>query len=69
MIPLASSNLAGCDFDPEKQELMITFRSGLTYVYEGVARTIYDDLRTSPSPGRYFQTNIKGAFPFRRREG
>jgi hypothetical protein len=66
VIPLASSNLAGCAFDPEKQELTITFRSGSTYVYEDVARTIYDDLRTSPSPGRYFQSNIKGVFPFRR---
>ena len=66
MIPLASSNLAGCDYDSDAQELTITFRSGSTYVYEGVARTIYDDLRTSPSPGRYFQSNIKGVFPFRR---
>jgi hypothetical protein len=63
MTPLQSSNLSGCDYDPATRTLTIAFNSGSTYAYAGVSEDVYDGLRTSPSPGSYFQRQIKDRYP------
>lgn len=59
-----SSNLASAAYDPEIQQLQITFQSGRTYLYNGVPSGIVDRLSLSPSPGRTFDQIIKDAFPY-----
>jgi hypothetical protein len=59
MRPVSSSNLAGAEYDDETRTLRIAFRSGSTYAYQGVDRTVFEDLIASPSPGAYFARRIK----------
>jgi len=62
MIPLASSNLAGYEYDEASQVLTIRFQSGRTYRYGSVPSSVADGLGTADSPGRYFNSEIKNSF-------
>jgi len=62
MTPLSSSNLAGCDYDAERQILIILFRSGRTYRYADVPQQIADGLTSASSPGQYFNSAVKGVY-------
>ncbi len=59
---LQSSALTGASYDDERQQLTISFVGGRTYVFEGVEQQIYDELRDDPSPGNYYNTQIKGKY-------
>ena len=59
---LASSNLAAYDYDPADRILTIMFQSGRSYRYKDVPQEIAEGLETAPSPGRYFNSEIKGIF-------
>ena len=59
---LASSNLAGYDYDPEKRVLTILFTSGREYSYRDVPENIADELGTASSPGKYFNSAIKDSY-------
>lgn len=60
--PLASSNLAACRYDAETRVLQIRFRSGRSYDYKDVDQSTVDGLTSAPSPGQYFNSNIKNHF-------
>lgn len=62
MTPLRSSNLAGYEYDPDRQELKIQFHSGRTYTYGSVPETIAEGLGSADSPGRYFHNHIKDVY-------
>jgi hypothetical protein len=62
MIPLASSNLAAYDYDPESRVLTIQFTSGRSYRYKDVPADVADGLGSADSPRRYFNASIKGTF-------
>ena len=49
-------------FDDDAQELRVSFRSGLKYIYEGVPRAIYDALGRAASAGRFFNQHVKGRY-------
>jgi hypothetical protein len=59
MTELNSSNIAAVEKDGE--DLLVTFRSGGMYRYQGAAHH-YDDLVRADSPGRYLHANIKGRY-------
>jgi hypothetical protein len=63
MTEVNSSNIAAVEIDGE--DLIVTFRSGGTYRYEGAAHH-HDDLVNAESPGRYLHANIKGKHELRR---
>jgi hypothetical protein len=63
MTELNSSNIAAVEKDGE--DLIVTFRKGGTYRYQGAAHH-YDDLVQADSPGRYLQANIKGRYEHER---
>ena len=65
-ITLNSSLLAACAYDPDKQLLRIRFRNGGLYVYQQVPMAIIRALLQATSHGQYFNTAIRGKFPFRR---
>ena len=50
-------------FDDDRETLLVSFRSGLRYVYEGVPRAIYDGLHMAASAGRFFNDHVKGRYP------
>lgn len=57
-----SSNLAAGSFDDETSELVLTFRSGADYSYEGVPQAVWAGLKAAPSAGKYFIDNIKDVY-------
>lgn len=62
---LTSSMINRIVFDDEAGTLLISFRSGLRYIYAGVPRAIYDALGKAASAGRYFNEHIKGKYACR----
>jgi lysyl-tRNA synthetase class 2 len=60
--PLASSNLAGYDYQEDTRLLKITFQSGRTYIFNDVPQDVVDGLAQASSPGQYFNANIKNTY-------
>lgn len=52
-------------FDEEAGTLLVSFRSGLRYIYAGVPRAVYDALGRAASAGRFFNDEVKGKFACR----
>lgn len=61
-IPVASSMISSVGYDPETQELEVTFNQGRSYTYEGVPQAEYDNLVSAQSVGKYFAANIKNVY-------
>lgn len=57
-----SSNIARLNYDDEKGLLMIEFRSGKMYRYHNVPYDVWNKLIDAPSPGKAFNSEIKGKF-------
>ena len=66
MIPVDSSNLSSVGYNDETYELYIRFNSGGLYVYEMVPPNVYHELMDAPSHGKYFASNIKKVYRYRR---
>jgi hypothetical protein len=62
MIPVASSNIAGYDYDPVNRILRIQFTSGRTYSYKDVPENLVDEFSTADSKGRFLNENIKNNY-------
>jgi len=61
-IPVTSSNLSEVMYDPDSRTLSIRFHSGAEYSYADVPPEAAQELIRAPSPGRYFNSAIKGAY-------
>lgn len=66
MIQVQSSNVEAIGYDAGHSELYVRFTSGDTYVYLNVDRSLYDDLLSAPSVGRYLNINVKSSHGYRR---
>jgi hypothetical protein len=62
---LRSSLIKRVVFDEEAGTLLVSFRSGLRYIYEGVPRAVYDALGRATSAGRFFNAEVKGRYTCR----
>lgn len=60
-----SSMIRRVVFDEEAGTLLVSFRSGLRYIYEGVPQAVYDALGKAASAGRFFNEEVKGKFACR----
>jgi hypothetical protein len=60
-----SSMIRRIVFDDEAGTLLVSFRSGLRYIYEGVPRAIYDAFGKAASAGRFFNDEVKGRYACR----
>jgi hypothetical protein len=65
---VASSELHSVGYDDANHLLEVQFRTGGVYHYFGVPREAYNALITAVSMGRYFNTQIKPAYPCERVE-
>lgn len=54
------ANVTNHSYDPDNQELTVTFHSGARYIYHGVSKEIADGLRDAPSKGSYLHAHIIG---------
>ncbi|MEP7016347.1 MAG: KTSC domain-containing protein [Verrucomicrobiota bacterium] len=61
--PVASGAIASVGYSKRLQILEIEFLNGAIYRYNGVPRSIYHKLMSSPSKAHYFHEHIKGNFP------
>ena len=61
-----SSNLASATYDPDVEDLTITFQSGDSYIYRNVPPSVYRGLQSAPSAGSYLHRQIKGRFQYER---
>jgi hypothetical protein len=62
MIPVKSSNIEAIGYDHENNDLHIKFIGGKTYIYEKVVLSVYDELMTAESVGKYFSAYIKNKY-------
>lgn len=58
-----SSNVHELEFDDATNELVVTFKGGALYRYEGVPKRVFDELIASESIGRYLAAYIKNDYP------
>lgn len=61
MTPVFSSNLKSVGY--ENGTLYVTFHNGGTYWYRGVPESVYRDLMSAPSHGKFFHAHIKNVYP------
>ena len=57
-----SSNLHEVEYDDETEVLVVTFKGGARYAYEGVKKYAYDALVEAESVGKHFATYIRNDY-------
>lgn len=63
-----SSNLAEVSYDPDVENLDVTFLDGSTYTYFNVPPETYRGLTLAPSAGGFFARQIKGRFGYEQKD-
>jgi hypothetical protein len=61
---MPSSVIRSHSYDPDREELAITFTTGRKYVYFRVPPAAYEDFRAAFSRGRHFNARIRDAYDF-----
>lgn len=62
MVPVSSSAISAVGYDPDTQNMKITFTQGHTYDFCRVPRNIYEGLMHAYSKGAYYNDNIKDRY-------
>jgi len=60
-----STTLASAGHDGRAAILELQFRNGAVYRYFHVPASVYRDLLSASSKGRYFNQNIRGRYPYK----
>ena len=63
--PVQSSNIISVGYDETASSLYVNYPSG-TYKYDGIEKSVYESLLTSPSKGGFMNKNIKGQYSYSR---
>jgi hypothetical protein len=66
--PVTSSVIAAIGYDEENEILELELVSGCVYRYLGICLDIYEDFRAARSMGKFFNENIRDAYPWERLE-
>lgn len=64
MHEVESSNLEAVGF--REDTLVVKFKKGAVYSYNGVDRSVFEDLLNAESVGKFFNANVRKAFPYKR---
>lgn len=59
---LGSSAISDAEYDPETQQMELTFVNGGPYTFYNVPQDVYDGLGAAPSAGKYYHAFIKGRY-------
>ena len=65
-VTIQSSNIKFASYNTEIKVLTITFNNGTQYEYYDVPWDIFTKLRSSESQGKYFTTNIRNTYKFKK---
>ena len=60
-----SDDPGSVSYDEGSRRLVITFRSGSVYEYTDVPRDVYIGISAAPAKGVYFNSYVRGRYPFR----
>lgn len=63
---IESSNINKTNFNTETKKLVVDFKNGVQYEYEGVPHEVYTRFRMSESQGSFFSKNIAKAYKYKR---
>lgn len=63
---VTSSNLDQVGYDAVNRQLIVVFKSGAAYRYDGVPHELYEALLQAASKGKFFSARVRKAFPFTR---
>ena len=61
-----STEIEWIGYEQKRNMLQVEFIEGGTYQYDNVPSVVYEDFLNAPSHGRFFETEIKGHYPFRK---
>lgn len=61
-----SSEIEWIGYDVKRNMLQVEFIAGGTYQYESVPSSVYTEFLSAPSHGRFFETEVKGRYSFRK---
>jgi lysyl-tRNA synthetase class 2 len=64
-----STAISAIDYDAEHDKLLVRFTSGERYVYVGGPGEVHRSFVAADSKGRFFQSEIRGRYPFNRLDG
>lgn len=59
MEPVQSKSIRAVGYDAFSKDLVVTFRTGASYLYEGVQAPTFHALKHASSVGSYFAHNVK----------
>ncbi|RLV55704.1 KTSC domain-containing protein [Aeromicrobium phragmitis] len=66
---VSSSSLRSVGYDDTTHTLEVEFHKGAIYRFDAVPREVHDELVSAESIGRYFNENVRDAYPYRRLKG
>ena len=66
MQSVTSSNLDQVGYDTANRQLIVVFKSGTAYRYDGVPGELYAGLLQADSKGKFFIARVRNASPFSR---
>ena len=61
-----SKEIEWIGYEHKNRMLQVEFIAGGIYQYENVPPQIYDEFLSADSHGRFFETKIKSAYPYRK---
>lgn len=61
-----SSNVEQYRYNEDTKTLQVEFKPDGTYEYNDVPVTLFEDMKTAPSKGKFLHTKIKGKFDYTR---
>lgn len=61
-----STEIEWIGYEKKNHMLQVEFIVGGTYQYQDVPEPTYEEFLNAPSHGQYFDTRIKGKFPYRK---
>ena len=59
-----SSNLSRVGHDANENILIVEFKNGIMYQYNGVTEDVYSNLMNAPSVGKFFNMHIKNRYTY-----
>ena len=59
-----SSNLVRAEYDTETSKLVVEFKNGTRYIYNGVPHNVYTKFRLAESQGKFFTSEISKKFKY-----
>lgn len=63
---VVSSEIEWVGYEQKRNMLQVEFIAGSVYQYERVPENVFHDFLQAPSHGRFFETEVKDKYPYRK---